>query len=194
MKITKNTPVYPGTPKVDIGKIATIENNGWNELRFCMSSHTATHIDAPYHMIESGKKLTDFKIDNFIGSATVLDARNRLVITVDVSHVKSGDIVFFCTNHSNTRKKDDYFTDYPILSQKTAEALVDKNVKMVGIDSYTFDHSPYPIHTYFFTHNILLVENLISLERLIQKRFRCYVLPLFIDNADGAPCRVIANV
>jgi kynurenine formamidase len=65
---------------------------------------------------------------------------------------------------------------------------------MVGLDSYSPDNEPFEIHKMLLKRDILIVENLVNLDRLVGKRFRCYVMPLKIQDADGAPCRVIGII
>src|SRR5215470_16553132 len=38
-----------------------------------MGSHTGTHMDAPFHMIDGCKRLGDFPLDILIGKATVVE-------------------------------------------------------------------------------------------------------------------------
>ncbi len=186
MFIDENTPVFPGDPKPEIKQVATIKENGWNEKKFSFNSHFSTHIDAPFHMLENGKKLDEFPLETFIGEAIVLELNKP-----NLDSIKPGDIVFFYTGHTTKAYSKEFFENNPVLSEETAQILVDKKVKIVGIDSFSPDNSPYEIHKIFFRNNILIVENLVNLDKLINKRFRCYILPLKIKNADGVPCRVI---
>ena len=95
MSIDERTPTFPGDPKQEIKQIATIGENGWNEKKLTFNSHFSTHIDAPFHMLENGKKLTDFPIETFIGDAIVIEIKNGIEPNLD--DVKAGDIVFFLT-------------------------------------------------------------------------------------------------
>ena len=192
MQIDERTPVFPGDPKQEITQFATIKEKGWNEKRLSFNSHFSTHIDAPSHMIEHGKTLTDFSLETFIGEAIVVDARNQQHIAPHLDNVKANDIVLFCTQHSDKAYTDTYFANNPTLTQETAQKLIDKKVKIVGIDSFTPDNEPYSVHKMLFKHDILIVENIVNLKELIGKRFQCIILPLKIKNGDGAPCRVIA--
>lgn len=185
MFIDENTPVYPGETKPEIKQIATIDKDGWNEKRLTFNSHFSTHIDAPFHMLEDGKKLDDFPLEKFIGDAVVLDFADP-----DMELVKEDDIVFFYTGQT----EKDLFKDYPVISRELAQALVDKKVKIVGLDSFTTDDEPFEIHKMFFRNDILIVENLVNLNQLVGKRFECTILPLKIRDADGAPCRVVAKL
>jgi len=189
MPIDEKTPTFPGDPKQEIEQIETIKENGVNKKRLTISSHFSTHIDAPFHMIENGKNLTDFPIETFIGEAIVINARKQLEPTLN--GVKPNDIVFFFTGHTKKAYSKDFFKDNPVITKKTAQELIDKKIKIVGIDSFTPDNEPYEVHKLFFKHNILIVENLVNLDQLVGKRFKCYILPLKIQDADGAPCRVI---
>lgn len=194
MPIDKRTPTFLDDPKQEIKQVATIQKNGWNEKRLTINSHFSTHIDAPFHMLDNGKKLTDFPIKTFIGDAIVLDVRNQSKIELDLDDLQPNDIVFFCTNHTKKAYSEDFFKNNPVISKKTAQKLIDKKIKIVGIDSFTPDNKPFEVHKLFFKHNILIVENLVNLDQLIGKRFKCYILPLKIQDADGAPCRVIGII
>lgn len=194
MPIDEKTPVLPGDPKQEIKQIATIKENGWNEKRLTISSHFSTHIDAPFHMIENGKKLTDFPIEKFIGEAIVIDVRSQKQIKSNLGNIKENDIVFFFTGHTNKAYSSDFFQDNPVITKETAQQLIAKKVKIVGLDSYSPDNEPFEIHKMLFRYDILIVENLVNLDKLNGKRFMCYILPLKINNADGAPCRVIGII
>jgi arylformamidase len=194
LSIDNHSPVYPGTPRPKIQQLSTIDANGYNEKKLIITSHTGTHIDAPRHMLQGGKTLDQFQIDVFIGNAMVLDVVGQKEIHTDLSKVQKNDIIFFYTGHSKKIYQPTYFQENPVISQDTAQELIDKQAKIIGLDSFTPDNEPFPIHTMLFKKDILIVENLVNLENLVDKRFTCYILPLKICDADGAPCRVIAKI
>ena len=72
--------------------------------------------------------------------------------------------------------------------------MVAKKVKIIGLDSTSPDIEPYKIHYIVLGKGIPMVENLYNLAALAGKRFKCIIAPLNIQNADSAPCRVIAIV
>jgi len=145
-------------------------------------------------MLENGKKLTDFSIEKFIGEAIVIDATNGIKPNLD--NVKKGDIVFFYTMHTNKSSSPDFFKENPgALTKEIADKLVEKQISIFGVDSFSPDNEPDDtIHKILFKKDILIVENLVNLEKLKGKRFKCYILPLKIQDADGAPCRVIGII
>ena len=140
-------------------------------------------------MLENGKKLTDFSIETFMGDAIVIEMKNKNEPNLD--KVQAGDIVFFLTGQTKKAYSDNFFKDNPVITKETAQKLINKKVKIVGIDSFSPDNEPFEVHKMFFKNEILIVENLVNLEKLNGKRFKCYIFPLKIQDADGAPCRVV---
>lgn len=194
MEIDDETPVFPGDPKQEIRQFASVEKDGWNVKRLTFNSHFSTHIDAPLHKIDGAKSLDNFPLSFFQGPAIVIDAFGQNPIEPDLSAVQKGDIVFFYTAQTDKRHSPSFTENNPVISRKTATALVEKGVKIVGLDSYTPDNEPYEIHDIFLNRDIPIVENLVNLKPLVGKRFECIIAPLKIRNADGAPCRVIAKL
>ncbi len=194
MPIDERTPTFPGDTKQDIRVVATVERDGWCVRRLTMSSHFSTHIDAPSHMIEGGRTLSDYPIGKFMGEGIVLDVTGMDEIEVDLSRVRENDIVLFLTGHGRKANDDDYFENNPVITERTARELVRRKVGIVGLDSFTPDNEPYRVHRIFLENDILIVENLVNLDRLAGRRFRCCILPLNIRNADGAPCRVVGII
>src|SRR3989344_5450748 len=183
MPLDANTPVYPGDPKPKITIAATIERDGCNGKHLEFNSHFGTHIDAPFHMLADGKKLDEFPLEKFIGE-----------IIVDLSQVKRGDIVFFWTGNTDKAYTAEFFENIPVISLQTAKELCARGAKIIGIDSYTPDKEPFLTHKELLAHEILILENLVNLEKVAGKRFECIIMPLKIADADGAPCRVIARL
>ncbi len=79
----------------------------------------------------------------------------------------------------------------PMISKKTVQELIQKKVRIIGMDALTPDDLPFSLHKELFRRGILIVENLVNLEPLNGKRFECIILPLNIRHGDGAPCRVV---
>lgn len=192
LPINEKTPVFPNDSKQEIRQVATVGKEGFNEKRVSFNTHFSTHIDFPSHMLKEGKTLSDFPIEKFVGEGVVLDARNKDIAEISLNYVKKNDFVFFCTGHISKVYSKDFFKDAPVLSEEFAQKLVKKQVSIIGLDSYTPDHEPYKVHKILLRKNILIIENLANLDKLVNKRFKCYVAPLKIENSDGAPCRVIA--
>ena len=189
MPINERTPVFPGDPPHKIVQLTTVKDEGWNKKGLTITSHFSTHIDAPSHRFAHGKTLSDFPLEKFIGDCVVLSLAKP-----DLSLIKKNDIVFIFSGVTEKLYRKDFFENNPVISEELAQKLVAKKVKIVGIDAPSPDTDPYPIHSILLPHDILIVENLMHLRKLVGKRFECFILPLNIENGDGAPCRVIAKI
>lgn len=197
LSLSCDSPVFPGVPKPEIKSVATKDKEGYNELLLSFTTHTATHIDAPFHFLKDRKKISDFDISHFIGEAIILDCRNQKEIILEekqLSLIKENDFVFLFTSYVDSYPNERYFKDYPIISSKSAQDLVSKKVRIFGMDSPSPDHEPYRIHEILLKKEIMILENLCNLSSLVNKRFRCIIAPLKLKDGDGAPCRVIVIV
>lgn len=192
--LTGETPVYPGDPDVEIIPVGNLEQNGYLDHKLTLGSHNGTHIDAPIHMLENGKSLGEYSIDRFIGQGKLVNARNGDFTEILNSTFDPGDIVIIDTGSADNFLSESYFKDYPVLSEEAANKLIESGVKMVGIDTCSFENvEGFPIHKKLLASDILLIENLTNLEALSGKEFNIFAPPLNV-NIDGAPSRVIAEV
>lgn len=196
MPINESTPVYPGDPKPEFRQVSFCEKSGYNEHRICMNTHFGTHIDAPWHMVEKGKRLTDFPIEKFVGRAVLIDVRGQEEIDAELDGVKKNDMLLLRTDHTKKISSPDFFTNKPVISRGFAERVVKKKISILGIDSFTPapDSPPFEIHKYLLENEVLCLENLVNLDLIPKKTFTLYVLPLKLDRIDGAPCRVVAQL
>ncbi|MBT3817563.1 MAG: cyclase family protein [Candidatus Magasanikbacteria bacterium] len=194
LAINKKISIFPGDPKLEITQSATIEKDGYNEKRISFNTHFGTHIDFPQHMLKDGKTLSDYPIEKFIGKGIVLDAKDKNINEINLDKIKKDDFVFFYTGHIDKIYSDNFFKESPTLSKEFTKKLVEKEISIIGLDSYSPDNAPYEIHKILLKNDILIVENLVNLDKLIGKRFTCYIAPLHIEHSDGSPCRVIALI
>lgn len=189
--VNENTPVYPGDPPVKIVAAGVFEKDSYNDHYVSFGTHVGTHIDASWHMVRTGKKMHELDVEQFVG-------RGRLVDGLDFTQVKQaeieeGDIVLFKTGMADLWGKDEYYKNYPEIPEEVANYLVEKKVKIVSMDMASPDHPPFKIHKILLGANILIIENLTNLDKLIDKKFTVYALPIKLA-LDGAPARVIAQI
>ena len=74
--IEKGMQIYPGDPEPAIVSCLIHDRDYCHVDWLHLGSHTGTHIDAPYHFIKEGKKISDFPVDKFVGKAIVIDVTN----------------------------------------------------------------------------------------------------------------------
>jgi kynurenine formamidase len=194
---THAMPVHIFDEPVTIQKIRTLDKDKYNDWRLCSGMHAGTHIDGPGHLTNSSTLLCSFPIETFIGTGYLIDARNKPVI--DVSVVKNlpaeeNLIVLMLTGSDKKFGTKEYFQTYPVISQECATALVKHKVKMVGIDFFSPDQYPFPVHKIFLENNVLIIENLNKLEQLVGvKKFAVIALPIKTET-DSALARVIVII
>jgi kynurenine formamidase len=173
-----------------------IERDEFNLFRLETGLHTGTHIDAPMHLTENKKYINDYDLNRFCGSAVLIDVRGQNVIKYKDSFnnlIKENCIVLFYTGHNIRYGREDYFTKHPVIDIKLAEFLVSRKIKMAGFDLPSPDNEPYPVHKLLLENDIMIIENLTNLEKLIHKGFEIYAFPLNIK-ADSSILRVVAKL
>ncbi|NFA43478.1 cyclase family protein [Clostridium botulinum] len=161
------------------------------------STHTGTHIDAPFHYGShcEGKlamTIDEVPIEWFFGDGVLLDMPfkkpgeyiNKEDILFAIEHIsydiKPYDIVLIKTGADKYWGTKEYLTKYPGMSRESIKVLTDLGVKVIGIDSYGFDRPfSYMINDY--------IENG-DKEQLFQAHFfgreKCYCQIERLTNLD----------
>ncbi|MDY6780732.1 MAG: cyclase family protein, partial [Halobacteria archaeon] len=173
--------------------VAEVDEDGYAVKKVTIPTHISTHLDAPKHMVSGGKSLEEFPTRKFVGKAVVVDVRGQDEISVDLDNVgvtQDVDMVFFRTGHVRNLH-DDYFGSHPVVTEETAEQLVDRGVDIFGVDANSPDKELFRVHDILLSNDVLIAENLTNLDDAPDGRFDCYALPLKIDDTDGAPCRAV---
>jgi arylformamidase len=191
-----DTPIFPGDPEFTIKPAATFTDQ--NNLGHSIScgTHTGTHIDAPAHMIEGAKTLDTFSPAQLIGRGVYIQISSTEISAEDLqtADIQQGDIIVLDTGMASKYGGAAYYESFPVLTDAAASYLIEKRVKMVGIDTASFDRDQnFPIHKKLLGTDILLIENIANIQQLAGFDFTIYALPMRFD-LDGAPARVIAEV
>jgi len=197
--ITTDMPVWPGDPSVKMQRVSKIEEgDNANVTHVSLSAHTGTHVDAPYHFLSDGEKLESVPLNLMMGRAYVLHLQDADLITADV--LKQAEIpsrtrrVLLKTRNSDywARIEKEFQTDFVALSPDGAQYLVERGIKLVGIDYLSV--APYkqsrPTHEVLLKNGVLILEG-IDLSEVSQGRYTLYCLPLNLYGVDGAPARAI---
>lgn len=200
--ITPKTVVYPGDPRFSTEDIVSLENG--SQFHLChmhLGNHTGTHIDFPAHVVRGGKTSSDFPIQFLIGSGLIIEVPDT-EISITKKFIESqesisqNDIVFFKTSNSKISKQAEFKEKYVYIELDAAEKLIEKGVKIVGIDYVSVDSyesKSLPVHHSFLSRDILIVEGL-ALKKAPLGRCKIYIMPINIPDMDGLPVRVIARL
>ncbi len=192
--------VWPGDPSPDVTPVFSLEHGDESNVSLLsIPSHTGTHLDAPYHLIQTGRRLEEMSLEPLIGQARVMD------LSWKASHIDRADLeavnltgverLLIRTTSSRWLEDNEFHTDYVALTLKGAEYLVEQGIRLVGIDSLSI--GPYgpegdPVHQILLCNDVVIVEGLdLSQTPAGDVDFIC--LPLKIQGGDGSPCRAVAR-
>lgn len=201
--IAESMPVYPGTEGPLLTPGSSYEQDGFRETILTFFSHTGTHMDAPNHLFLHRPNLDDLPIQQFVGSALVIDCSDvgegELVTLEHLAPygeaVDAAEFLLFYTGWSRFWGQEAYFGDYPCLDFRVVDYLIRAKKKGVGLDTIGID----PIadrnltrHRMLFAQtDIVVIENLTNLEQLGRNLVTFMALPVKFQQSDGAPVRAI---
>ena len=192
--IKTGMPAYPGTPEVLVTQIATHQKHHYSEHQFTLTSHTGTHMDAPYHMIEDGKTLEELG-GIFYGNALCVPMKNDDIIEAIQEAVRNDvEYLIIHTGH-NVLWKEEHHGKYSTLTTELATMIAESPIKGVGFDTPSADEmgsTTFPIHHILLVKDTVIFENLTNLDKLPRDPFTFVAAPLFYERADGAPIRAFA--
>jgi len=200
--ISESTTVWPGDPPVRIERVAsTARGDELNLTRLRMSSHTGTHVDAPYHFHGGGQTVDQLPPELLVGPAIVasLDpiagntlgvedmARLRLPAGIARLLLKTRNSAFWHDSGPGFQH------DYVHLGPDAAHWVVERGIRVLGIDYLSVEGFDVPEH---IVHRTLLGAGLIIIEGLDLSQVpagpcQLICLPLKIAGGDGAPARVL---
>ena len=133
------------------------EGNGWAIEFISMSTHSGTHMDAPYHYyptMNNGERawtIDEVPLDWFIGDGVVVDFRDMPdgynVMAKDFENyfkkinyeLKEGDIVLVMTGAADKFGTKAYLTAGCGMSKEATLWLTSKGIKVVGTDGWSWD-------------------------------------------------------
>ena len=207
LTVSDKIPTFPGSPQPSFIPWENVKEDGYNLELLFLSTHTGTHMDAPYHFLEKGAKIHEISLKKLVSEAVLIKSKKKggeSITKIDIQKFekKHGKIasfssVIFYTGWQRNLQKKYYFTKNPGLSVSAAKYLASKKINLVGIDSPSIDlgkDSKFSVHQIFAKKGMLIVENLANLEKIKSSKFHLVVLPLKLKNATGSPVRAIAFV
>ena len=160
---------YRGEAEFHIGRIEMIANTG-------------TYLDAPSHRVEGGDDVAQLALERvaWLPGASVRPAQRALTVA-DVRNDVRGKALLVHTGWSRHWRTDAYGrADHPYVSREAAEALVERGVALVGIDSVNIDDMAdpsRPAHTLLLRAGIPIVEHLTNLDAIGNRAFTFFAVP-----------------
>lgn len=200
LTLSDELPVWPGDPEIKLERIAKMEEGAEsNVTHLDMSAHAGTHVDAPYHFL-GGDHLTveQLSLKMLTGRTYVLhlddsvDLVTRRILEAAEIPPRTRRLLLRTRNSSLWGQPGEFCREYVALDVEGARYLVNRGVKLVGVDYLSV--APFtaarPTHEVLLAAGVIVVEGL-NLVEVEQGRYTLYCLPLKLAGADGAPARAI---
>lgn len=211
--IREGMPKPPSIPKVSKNylisqsEIEEEEKGFSNKLeQFTITTHVGTHFDAPSHFTCKGKNIDQYTLKDFFMVPTiVLEVFQESYGAVALRDIKKaeeksgevqfGDLVILNTGFYRFYEEERYLKS-AYVSMEAAQYLVEKGMKILGIDCFTVDDirkETRPIHIFLLKEKgILIIESIINLDNIFSPRFNSICFPLNIKNGSGSFTRMVA--
>lgn len=170
-----------------------------------MESHISTHVEAPSHYVTPryGRKAADVSevpLERFFGVAILVSCLRfppRTPIGKSIlkeTGIQENDIVLFGGSRHPPEERC-------YLAKDGAEYLVERKIKMAGIDDTVFGEDPefrlkvfekYYTHDTLLSNGIPLIEGLCNLDQLTKERFFFVGIPASMGGLESFPIRAVA--
>ncbi len=197
---------WPGDPPVRIRRAARIEDGGGFQVSTLATSvHLGTHVDAPAHVLPGGAGVEHLSLDALIGPSVVTDVfadphvdapalrstvefgAQRVLLRTRNSAIHAGEEAA-----SMDADPQPFRTDFAALTPQAARHLVERGVRLVGIDGPSI--APWddlePVHRILLSAGVIVLEGIL-LSHVLAGRYDLVCLPLQLNGCDGAPARAL---
>ena len=181
-----------------------------------VNDHVGTHCDARKHIVPTAGGADTIPLDWCISDGVVLDfteAEKGHRITPDEIEaeldrigydLKDRDIVLIHTGAGSYNTDERYRTDHPGMTAEATRWLIERGVRMMGIDAITFDPPVWAMfekQLFWEAHRVMWdeeywhLENLMNLEQIGRPfGFQLVVLPVKWTGTTAAPVRAVAVI
>lgn len=179
--------VFPGDSKPERKVLETIKGGSiCNLTGLSMCAHNGTHVDAPYHFYDDGKKINEIDLNAFIGKCFVTFENGPLTAAKAKTIMDKAK----CTDQEAAKRiligGDMYVT------LEAAKVFAEEGILLIGNNSQTVGplNAPAEVHYELLKKEIVLLEG-ICLNGIKEGVYFLNCAPLNLGGSDGAPCRAI---
>ncbi len=194
--ISSETAVFPGDTPFSKKTLMSFENQDHLLLSSIESTvHIGAHTDAPSHYSSKGASIDKVELDTYIGSAQVIDVHcgdSPLIRPEHFNHVEisTARILFKTNSFPNPEQWNDNFK---AICPQTIQFLVNKGVKLIGIDTPSIDPSSsktLDAHHKVYQNDMRILEGIV-LQEVQEGHYNLIALPLKLKGLDASPVRAI---
>ncbi len=189
--------VWPGDTPFSAQTMASIKNgDSVNLTTLTMSSHTGTHVDAPFHFLEADLTMEQVSLEVYLGPATVVTVQRESgpLTPADFPGLDWAQVRRLLVHSAASRWPVDRFpAEFVYPSPELADLMAQSGLVLFGSDAPSMDdmHSQtLPGHKALRAHGIAILEGL-QLNGVPDGQYELIALPLKIQGGDGSPVRAI---
>lgn len=199
--LAATTPPWPGDQGFSCGWSCRRDaGESVNLAAVTTSLHVGTHADAPLH-VESGWPASEtLSVDAFVGSCTVICVPDTHPTSADLSvallrtllgeHARPARLLL---RTGRSVASGVFPSDWPTLSPEAAEWLVQRGLRLWGVDAPSVDRresKTLPVHHVLLGRGTYVLENL-DLRAVLPGSYELIAPPLAVTGADAAPVRAL---
>lgn len=213
-----DAPVWPANPPAaETESFEAIERGDMaNTTRIRLFSHSGTHVDTPWHFNPDGPTASQLPIESFVFEAPrtieVPKPEGGFITTDDLAphaaSVAQADLLLIHTGWGAWRDRDPdrYVTHGPLLHEDAARWLIDDHpgLRAIATDAVSIG-SPSDRDASVRIHHVLtgvgrhdgrflLIYEDVRMPPEVSGAIRVLAWPLFVANADGSPCTIVAEL
>jgi arylformamidase len=196
MPLFPGMPSFPGDPAFVSTRVRSLEaGDPYNLSLLSFGSHSGTHLDPPVHFVEGGATTDELDLEVLNGPCRVVDIGLRATsVGADaVERIPAGTarVLFRTANSPRWATSLTFFPDYVGLTSAAADALVERRIRLVGVDALSVENDPtgtYPVHHSLLGNGALILEGLL-LATVPAGEYLLECLPLRLRGGDGGPAR-----
>lgn len=193
-------PPFPGDPAPRIRRFMKMEDGDPCNVSFMeMCVHSGTHVDAPLHHIRDGAGIESLPLDVLLGPCRVIHVPDADAVTaamLEAQEIPAETVrLIVRTRASELWDAPAWGTreDFVGLSADAARWVVERGIKLVGIDSLTIEHfdgPDAPAHVALLKAAVVVIEGL-DLRAIAPGDYDLVCLPMKLAGSEGAPARVV---
>jgi arylformamidase len=194
-KLGKNVPTWPGdTPFSFQIEWSKADSGSVNVGKVEMSTHTGTHVDAPFHFDDEGKRIYDLDLNLYVGRALVVDMRNKESVGAsDFQGVDLQEVERVILRTDSWEDPSQFPERITYLRPDLGSFLGEKGVRLIGVDVPSvdpLDSKELPAHHSLHENGIHILEA-VDLQHVEPGLYELMALPLPLVEADGSPVRAV---
>jgi arylformamidase len=194
--IRPGVPTWPGDTRYEAERTWTIEPGcPVNVSRITLSTHTGAHADAPFHYDAEGLTAEAMELGRYLGPCRLIDARGArgLVRWGDIEGAMAGAPPRILLRTFERFPAAAWSSDFLALDPGLVDALADRGVALVGLDSPSVDpetSKDLPAHNAIRRRGLSILEGLV-LDAPPPGDYELIALPLPLVGLDASPVRAV---